>query len=90
MDKKDCKVGMFKVGMFVAVMQNTSQLPKNRKKVKRIGKIIGVYDGYVNLMLYDSDFSDIKNIKIKRKLYRESFSFSEISEIDGEIIYEEL
>lgn len=85
MDKKDCKVGMF-----VAVVQNTSQLPKNRKKVKRIGKIMGVYSNYVDLMLYDSDFSDMKNIRIKRKLYRESFSFSEISEIDGEIIYEEL
>lgn len=86
MDRKDCKIGMF-----VAVLQNTSSLSRNRTKVKRVGKIVGVYDGYVNLLLFDSDLSNIYetgNITIKRKLYYEGFRLSEIFKIEGKIIYE--
>lgn len=84
MDKKDCKVGMF-----VAVVQNTSSLSKNRAKVKRIGKIVGVYGRYANLLLFDSDFSEMDNIIIRRELYNESFRFSEIFPVKGNIKYEE-
>lgn len=76
MDKKDCRIGMF-----VSVIQNISSLPKGRNKIKRIGRIVGIYDNYVNLLLFDSDFSDLENIIIKRKLYIESFRFYDISEI---------
>lgn len=86
MDKKDCKIGMF-----VAVIQNTSSLSRNRAKVKRIGKIVGIYDGYVNLLLFDSDLSNIYEtgkITVKRKLYYEGFRLSEIFKIEGKIIDE--
>ena len=81
MDKRDCRLGMF-----VSVFQNTSSLPRNRSRIKRIGKIVGIYNNYVNLLLYKADFADLENIIIKRKLYIESFRFYEISEIDKEMI----
>lgn len=80
MNKKDCKIGML-----VAVMQNINPLARNRLKVKRIGEIVGIYDGFVDLMLFDSnvtDLDDLNNLIIGRYLYRESFRFSEISEIE--------
>lgn len=86
MDKKDIELGMF-----VSVIQNTSSLSKNRAKVKRLGKVVGIYSNYANLLLFESDLSILyepKNIKIKRKLYNESFRFSEISKIDGDVSYE--
>lgn len=90
MDKKDIELGMF-----VSVIQNTSSLSKNRAKVKRLGKVVGIYSNYANLLLFESDLSilnglkdESKNIKIKRKLYNESFRFSEISKIDGDVSYE--
>ncbi len=86
MNKKDCEIGMF-----VAVLQNINPLARSRTKVKRIGKIVGIYDGYVNLLLFDSDLSNIYetgNIIIKRKLYYEGFRLSEIFKIEGKIIYE--
>lgn len=90
MDKKDIELGMF-----VSVIQNTSSLSKNRAKVKRLGKVVGIYSNYANLLLFESDLSILygpehgpENIKIKRKLYNESFRFSEISKIDGDVPYE--
>lgn len=89
MDKKDIELGMF-----VSVIQNTSSLSKNRAKVKRLGKVVGIYSNYANLLLFESDLSilhelnESENIKIKRKLYNESFRFSEISKIDGDVSYE--
>lgn len=90
MDKKDIELGMF-----VSVIQNTSSLSKNRAKVKRLGKVVGIYSNYANLLLFESDLSILygpehepENIKIKRRLYNESFRFSEISKIDGDVSYE--
>lgn len=71
--------------MLVAVMQNINPLARNRLKVKRIGEIVGIYDGFVDLMLFDSnvsDLDDLNNLIIGRYLYRESFRFSEISKIE--------
>lgn len=86
MKKEDCELGMF-----VAVMQNINPLARNRLKVKRIGKVIGIYDNYVNLLLFDSDLSNIYetgNITIKRELYKENFRFQEIFKVEGKITYE--
>lgn len=86
MNKKDCKIGMF-----VAVIQNTSSLSRNRAKVKRIGRVVGIYSNYVNLLLFDSDLSNIYEtgkITIKRKLYYETFRFSEVFKIEGKILDE--
>ena len=92
MDKKDCRIGMF-----VAVMQNVNPLARNRLKVKRIGEIVGIYDDFVDLMLFDSNVDDLNdendendrdnwdNLIIGRKLYRESFRFSEISKIKKDL-----
>ncbi len=79
MDKKDCKIDMF-----VAVVQNTSSLSKNRLKVKRVGKIVGVYDRFVDLLLFDYELLG-DNVILGRKLYKESFRFSEIFKIEGVI-----
>lgn len=76
MDKRDCALGMF-----VNVIQNTSSVSHSRLKTKRIGEIIGIYDTYVNLLLYDA-FDAFDDLTINKKLYRESFRFSEISSID--------
>ena len=91
MNKKDCEVGMF-----VAVLHSTSSLPRSRTKIRKVGRIIGIYDDFVNLLLFDSNIRnmDIKKenveyVIIKRKLYVESFRFYEIHKIQGEIVYEE-
>lgn len=77
------------MNMFVSVIQNTSSLSKNRAKVKRIGKIVGVYDRYANLQLFESsDLFDTDKVIVYRKLYNESFRFSEISEFKGKVIFE--
>ena len=81
MNKRDCKIGMY-----VSVIHNISALPRGRTKINRIGKIVGIYDNYVTLLLFDSDFSDFKNILIKRKLYVESFRFNTIFEMDQDSI----
>lgn len=87
MKKKDCEVGMF-----VAVMQNVNPLAKSRLRVRRLGKIVGIYDGFVNLVLFDSNITDIMDsdlpIVIKRKLYNETFKFYELVKIKRDIIYE--
>lgn len=90
MKKKDCKLGMF-----VAVMQNVNPLARNRLKVKRVGKVVGIYDDFVNLLLFDSnigtfieDFDSDLPIVIKRKLYKETFKFYELVKIKRDIIYE--
>lgn len=86
MNKKDCKIGMY-----VGVIQNVNPLARSRTRVKRIGKILGVYDNYANLLLFDSDLSDLSDldtleyITIKRQMYRESFRFREIFKIEKEI-----
>lgn len=87
MKKNDCEVGMF-----VAVMQNVNPLARNRLKVKRIGKIVGIYDDFVNLLLFDSNITDIIDsdlpIVIKRELYNETFEFYELHRIKRKITYE--
>lgn len=89
MNKKDCKLGMY-----VGVMQNINPLARSRTRVKRIGKILGVYDDYVSLLLFDSNLSDLSDldtleyITIKRQMYRESFRFHEIFKIKKEIKFE--
>lgn len=83
MNKKDCEVGMF-----VSVIQNLSSLARNRSTIKRIGKVVGIYDRFVNLLLFDFYWEDLDNIIIGRELYKESFRYSEISEINGVIISE--
>ena len=86
MNKKDCKIGMY-----VGVIQNVNPLARSRTRVKRIGKILGVYDDYVSLLLFDSNLSDLSDldtleyITIKRQMYRESFRFYEIFKIKKEI-----
>lgn len=86
MNKKDCKIGMY-----VGVIQNVNPLARSRTRVKRIGKILGVYDNYVSLLLFDSNLSDLSDldtleyITIKRQMYRESFRFYEIFKIKKEI-----
>lgn len=86
MNKKDCKLGMY-----VGVIQNVNPLAKSRTRVKRVGKIIGIYDDYANLLLFDSNLSDLSDldtleyITIKRQMYRESFRFREIFKIEKEI-----
>lgn len=86
MNKKDCKIGMY-----VGVIQNINPLARSRTRVKRIGKILGVYDNYVSLLLFDSNLSDLSDldtleyITIKRQMYRESFRFYEIFKIKKEI-----
>ena len=81
--------------MFVAVMQNVNPLARNRLKVKRVGKVVGIYDDFVNLLLFDSnigkfieDFDSDLPIVIKRKLYNETFKFYELVKIKRDIIYE--
>lgn len=87
MKKKDCEVGMF-----VAVMQNVNPLAKSRLRVRRLGKIVGIYEDFVNLVLFDSNITDIMDsdlpIVIKRKLYKETFKFYELVKIKRDIIYE--
>lgn len=90
MKKKDCELGMF-----VAVMQNVNPLARNRLKVKRVGKVVGIYDDFVNLLLFDSnignfieDFDSDLPIVIKKKLYNETFKFYELIKIKRDIIYE--
>ena len=87
MKKKDCELGMF-----VAVMQNVNPLARNRLKVKRVGKVVGIYDDFVNLLLFDSNITDIMDsdlpIVIKKKLYNETFKFYELIKIKRDIIYE--
>ena len=85
-----------KLGMFVAVIQNVTPLAHSRLKVKRIGEIVGIYDNFVNLLLYSSNIENIiENIDSKepiilhRKLYIESFKYDRIIKLDREIIYEE-
>lgn len=90
MKKEDCELGMF-----VAVMQNINPLARNRLKVKRIGKVIGIYDNFANLMLFDSNITNISEIKdgssiiIHRKLYAESFEFAKMKSIPRELIHKE-
>lgn len=87
MKKEDCEIGMF-----VAVIQNINPLARNRLKVKRIGKVIGIYDDFVNLMLFDSNITDIEDeapIIINKKLYIESFEFAKIKKIQRKIIHKE-
>lgn len=87
MKKEDCEIGMF-----VAVIQNINPLARNRLKVKRIGKVIGIYDDFVNLMLFDSNITDIEDetpIIINKKLYIESFEFAKIKKIQRKIINKE-
>lgn len=87
MNKKDCEIGMF-----VAVIKNVNPLARNRLKVKRIGKVIGIYDDFVNLMLFDSNITDIEQeepIIINKKLYVESFEFARIKKIQCKIIHKE-
>lgn len=87
MKKKDCELGMF-----VAVVQNVNPLAKSRLRVRRLGKIVGIYEGFVNLVLFDSNITDIADsdlpIVIKRKLYKETFKFYELVKIKRDIIYE--
>ena len=87
MKKKDCEVGMF-----VAVMQNVNPLAKSRLRVRRLGKIVGIYEDFVNLVLFDSNITDIMDsdlpIVIKKKLYNETFKFCELVKIKRDIIYE--
>lgn len=87
MKKKDCEVGMF-----VAVMQNVNPLAKSRLRVRRLGKIVGIYDEFVNLVLFDSNITDIADsdlpIVIKKKLYNETFGFYELVKIKRDITYE--
>ena len=84
MNKNDIKMNMF-----VSVIQNTSSLSKNRAKIKRIGRVIGVYNRYANLQLFESsDLFDTDKVIVYRKLYNESFRFSEISEFKGKVIFE--
>lgn len=78
MNKKDCELGMF-----VGVIQNVTALAKGRIKVKRIGKIVGIYDDFVNLLLFDCDFSDLENITLGKEMYRETFRFQEIFNIEN-------
>ena len=83
MKKEDCELGMF-----VAVIQNRSSVSRNRLKIKRIGKIVGIYNGFVDLLLFDSnvsDFDDLDNLMIGRPLYRECFRFSEILKIEKDL-----
>lgn len=84
MNKKDCEIGMF-----VAVVQHISPLSKSRTKVRRVGQVVGLYDGFANLLLFDSninnDFPDWDNIIIKRNLYKETFKFSELVKIEGPV-----
>lgn len=90
MKKEDCEIGMF-----VAVIQNINPLARNRLKVKRIGKVIGIYDNFANLMLFDSNITNISEIEdgspiiIHRKLYIESFEFAKIKKIQRKIIHKE-
>ena len=90
MKKQDCELGMF-----VAVMQNINPLARNRLKVKRIGKVIGIYDNFANLMLFDSNITNISEIEdgspiiIHRKLYAESFEFAKMKLIPREMIHKE-
>lgn len=90
MKKQDCELGMF-----VAVIQNTSSLSRNRAKVKRIGKVVGIYDRYANLMLFDSNITSINEIEegnpiiLYRKLYAESFEFAKMKLIPRELIHKE-
>ena len=87
MKKKDCELGMF-----VAVMQNVNPLAKSRLRVRRLGKIVGIYEDFVNLVLFDSNITDIMDsdlpIVIKKKLYNETFKFYELVKIKRDIIYE--
>lgn len=87
MKKKDCELGMF-----VAVVQNVNPLAKSRLRVRRLGKIVGIYEDFVNLVLFDSNITDIMDsdlpIVIKRKLYKETFKFYELVKIKRDIIYE--
>lgn len=87
MKKKDCEVGMF-----VAVMQNVNPLAKSRLRVRRLGKIVGIYEDFVNLVLFDSNITDIADsdlpIIIKKKLYNETFGFYELHRIKRDITYE--
>ena len=78
--------------MFVAVMQNVNPLARNRLKIKRIGKVVGIYDDFVNLLLFDSnigkfieDFDSDLPIVIKRELYNETFRFYELVKIKRDI-----
>lgn len=86
MNKNDCKIGML-----VAVIQHVTPLARARSKVKRIGKIIGIYDGFADLMLFDSNVGDLNNwddwdnLIIGRQLYRESFRFSELFKIEKDL-----
>lgn len=74
MNKKDCKIGMF-----VTVMQNINSVAKNRKKAKKIGKIVGIYNDFVSLLIFKSN----TNNKIAGKgLYKETFRYSEIFKIE--------
>ena len=90
MKKEDCELGMFG-----AVMQNINPLARNMLKVKRIGKIIGIYDNFANLMLFDSNITSINEIEegnpiiLHRKLYAESFEFAKMKSIPREMIREE-
>ena len=87
MKKEDCNLGMF-----VAVIQNLNPLARNRLKIKRIGKVIGVYDDFANLMLFDSNITDITDIENKtpiviyRELYTESFEFAKMKVIPPDLI----
>ena len=87
MKKKDCEVGMF-----VAVMQNVNPLAKSRLRVRRLGKIVGIYEDFVNLVLFDSNITDIMDsdlpIVIKKKLYNETFGLYELHRIKRDITYE--
>lgn len=87
MKKEDCEIGMF-----VAVIKNVNPLGRNRLKIKRIGEIVGVYDSFVNLLLFDSNITDIEQeepIIINKKLYVESFEFAKIKKIQRKIIHKE-
>lgn len=85
MNKQDCKLGML-----VAVIQHVTPLARARLKVKRIGKIVGIYDDFVNLLLFDYDLSNLENISLEnielgRPMYKETFRFNEIFKIEKEV-----
>ena len=82
----------FELGMFVSVIQNITPLAKSRLKVKRLGKVVGIYDRFVTLLLFDSDIEnhieDDSPIVIYRKLYLESFEFRRVSKIECDLEFE--
>ena len=72
MNKGNCEINMF-----VSVVHNVNPISKNRLKEEKVGKIIGMYDRFVILEIFKSDLKKDKII-LGKKLYKESFRYSEI------------